>query len=554
MIKKLLKSFIYQLLAVSATLLLYREVFAKAEVIFVLDASGSMKEKISGKAKIDIAKQSLLETFSSIGQRAEVGLRVFAHRVEQSNKAESCKDTELLLPLKKHLVTEIKTALQKINPKGYTPIAWSLQQTPGDFSFEGEAERAIILLSDGEETCGGDPVSVVRELISSGFKVTVHTVGFDVDLKTQKLLMAIASAGGGKYYDAKDAIQLTSALKDAAKKTLVPEKEKTVYGTEIVGGNDFESAVALPPNMEFRLDHHLKRGDYDYFYVDLPESQELLLKIQTYEKGISINDRKEGRSNDNPYAGLKFLGPNRAELANIVVIGQKFGVKEKTVIISEAGRYYILIGNEYDSQNGEHTTFSYKLISRGDLGGEKDAGNDISSALPISAERYATNFLGGADDVDLFSFKAKKGDRFIAGFIPGESFETYINLAILDDFKQEIIGKSGSSGQGLKLDEFEIPTDGEYFLRIKLPGKDYKPFSYTFELRQTAGTSPAPVAIAAENIDFAAEEEVKKNGGDDSQVEKSGEKVASQSAADAKIEGENLVVEVATTPTAANAN
>jgi len=76
-----------------------------------------------------------------------------------------------------------------------------------------DAETTIILVSDGIETCGGDPCQVVEQLKKTGVKFILHVVGFHVNLAAEQQLKCAAGAGGGRYFAANDADQLLTALK-----------------------------------------------------------------------------------------------------------------------------------------------------------------------------------------------------------------------------------------------------------------------------------------------------------------------------------------------------
>ena len=73
--------------------------------------------------------------------------------------------------------------------------------------------RVIVLVSDGKETCQGDPVVAARALAAKG--ITVHTVGFIVDTAARGQLQAIARATGGTYFDAPVGPELPDTLKQA---------------------------------------------------------------------------------------------------------------------------------------------------------------------------------------------------------------------------------------------------------------------------------------------------------------------------------------------------
>ncbi len=99
-----------------------------------------------------------------------------------------------------------------MQPKGMTPIAYTLEQAVNDF-FGMTGKNIIVLVSDGEETCGGDPLAMADYIVSLGIGLKVYVVGFDVSSKEQ--LEEIALRTGGHYYDARNAIELGQALKQA---------------------------------------------------------------------------------------------------------------------------------------------------------------------------------------------------------------------------------------------------------------------------------------------------------------------------------------------------
>ena len=79
-----------------------------------------------------------------------------------------------------------------------------------------------MLVSDGKETCQGDPVLAARRLATNN--ITVHTVGFVVDTAARGQLQAISRATGGTYFDAPVGPELPEMLKSAfgvCKKTVV---------------------------------------------------------------------------------------------------------------------------------------------------------------------------------------------------------------------------------------------------------------------------------------------------------------------------------------------
>lgn len=458
---------------------------AQSDLLFILDASGSMKQVTAGKSQIDAAKEALKLALNDIQDGSNVGLRVYAHRENQADKEKSCVDTELMVPIGVDTKDKIKSILDSIDPKGYTPISYSLEQAKNDFDLTKESKKTIILLSDGEETCGGDPAATIKKLIDEGFNVTLHVIGFNVDEKTRSQLKAAALAGNGEYFDVKDVNELTQALSEATKKSYVIEKSKTVYGKEIRGGDSFETAVPLETGVEYRLDHHQKSHEYDYFKVKAEAGQEIIVTLKTLEKGIQIRDDGQVIEGESPYFGGKINAPNREQIVYREIIGKKFGTEEMRAPAGETGEYFLLIGSEYASVHKDHATFTVFTVSKGDLDSDKDAGDSFDTALGIEiGKRYKVNHIGGADKADMFSFSAKTGDTFFVGFIPGSEYTYYTYVKILTEFKENITQKSFVGGQGGKTEHFIIPEDGLYFVEVSLSNPESIAKDYSLELRK----------------------------------------------------------------------
>ena len=132
-----------------------------------------------------------------------MALRVYGHKGsnQQKDKELSCKSTEVVYPLGAYDKSSFQKSLDKFRPTGWTPLAAAIEQAKNDLSGKtGEnVENIIYVVSDGIETCGGDPVKAAKELHESEIQAIVNIIGFDVDNAGQRALKKVAEAGGGKY-------------------------------------------------------------------------------------------------------------------------------------------------------------------------------------------------------------------------------------------------------------------------------------------------------------------------------------------------------------------
>jgi Ca-activated chloride channel family protein len=173
-----------------------------------------------------------------------VGLRVYGHRYA-SRSAETCTDTQLVVPIVKLDRARILGTASKLRPRGETPLVRSVLQTIGDLKAAGGG--SVILITDGEESCKGDPAAAAAELNASGLNLTLNIVGFTVTGQaTEAALGALAGSTGGRYYSAQDGPQLSRAVLLAALHRL-PYDILDQAGRVLVSGQTSELSRELPP-------------------------------------------------------------------------------------------------------------------------------------------------------------------------------------------------------------------------------------------------------------------------------------------------------------------
>lgn len=194
----------------------FRENF---NVEIILDASGSMAEKIGGTTKMELAKEAIKEFAESLPEEAKVSLRVYGHKGSGSDahKELSCGSSDLVYQLQAYDAQKLDGALDLFEPTGWTSIAHSLRLAQDDLAlYEADKNTNVIyLVSDGIETCGGDPVAVAKELSQSKIMPLLNVIGFDVNAEGQKQLKEIAQASEGLYANVTNQAQFKQELERA---------------------------------------------------------------------------------------------------------------------------------------------------------------------------------------------------------------------------------------------------------------------------------------------------------------------------------------------------
>ncbi|MEZ5345955.1 MAG: VWA domain-containing protein [Pyrinomonadaceae bacterium] len=232
------------------------------KIIFILDASGSMWGKIGNEEKIVSAKKVLKTAIEELPENAEVGLIAYGHRSKGD-----CKDIETLSTLKAVDKTGLAGKIDSLDPKGKTPITDSLRAAIAEVkALDLDETVKIVLVSDGLETCTGDPCKLVREAKAAGVNITLHVIGFDTGKIDFAQLECLAQAGGGLYLNANNSDELSAALDQAVSadvagynnflsvKTIADGKlndsmvnvRNSVTGEKLQGGRTYEAEETNP--------------------------------------------------------------------------------------------------------------------------------------------------------------------------------------------------------------------------------------------------------------------------------------------------------------------
>ncbi|WP_053365889.1 vWA domain-containing protein [Bacillus sp. FJAT-27245] len=184
----------------------------KVNVVMVIDSSGSMKAKVDGEPKMALAKKSIESLAKELPESVKVSLIAFGHQGTGSDadKAKSCQAVETMYPLNAYDGTAFGNSLKKFDAMGWTPLAAGITMANEQLASQKDdnTENFIYVVSDGIETCDGDPVAAAKKAVEDNTNVKINIIGFDVDDAADQQLKLVAEAGGGEYSSVKTKRQL----------------------------------------------------------------------------------------------------------------------------------------------------------------------------------------------------------------------------------------------------------------------------------------------------------------------------------------------------------
>ncbi len=194
-------------------------------ILFIFDASGSMLESWNGRKdviesgpdRISIAKQALIDIIDTLKRKQNVELALRVYGLQSPVVKNDCKDSKLCVPFGKDNAYYIKDFIKKLTPNGVTPIGYSLEQTITDFPKDTLARNVIILITDGEESCGADPCAISASLQKNRVVLKPFIIGMNIDERLNAKFECI-----GNYVNPKEPEEFKQALSTIIQTVLSP--------------------------------------------------------------------------------------------------------------------------------------------------------------------------------------------------------------------------------------------------------------------------------------------------------------------------------------------
>ena len=205
----------------------------------VLDTSGSMKRSIGKQRRIDIAKSVLGDLVTdTLPEGIPVALRTF------KAGGNSCS-SQLSVPLRPldRAAMAAKIAHISVGKGTRTPLGFTLHQVASDLAGV-TGPTIVVLVTDGQESCKGEPAAEIQALVAKGIDVQLNIVGFAIDDPGLEADLARwAELGHGSSFDAGNAKDLSAALVQAL---AAPFRIYDDTGTLVASGTVGSRPVSVP--------------------------------------------------------------------------------------------------------------------------------------------------------------------------------------------------------------------------------------------------------------------------------------------------------------------
>lgn len=173
----------------------------EAALVFVLDRSGSMSQKVGESTRLEIAKQATQAAIDLLGEGSQVAITVFD------------SEAQVPLPLQPASNSEsIRNAIASIDAGGGTAIVPGLIEGLRQLEGAEAPARHIILMTDGLST-PGDVDGIMNAIKAEGITVSAVAIGEGADVTS---LRRVADLGGGSFHATSDFRALPGILSQEA--------------------------------------------------------------------------------------------------------------------------------------------------------------------------------------------------------------------------------------------------------------------------------------------------------------------------------------------------
>lgn len=321
-------------------------------ILFIFDDSYSMYAPWNSNVKIEVAKKVMGEFLDSLKNEPnlELALRCYGHTTFFKPER-NCKDSKLEVPfdVAKVNTQKIKQRIQRLEPLGTTPIAYSLGECTADFTPKSNCRNIVILITDGIEECGGNPCQVSMELQKKGIFLRPFVIGVGLDVKFADVFACM-----GKFYDVSNEANFKDVLKlvitEAISQTTVEVDLLDIFKKPTETDVDMTFYEAGTSKVKYNYLHTINhRGNPDTLVLDPDLSYDLVVHTipPVEKKNISI---VKGKHNiiplDAPQGYLKLELDGTINNYNPTTLIRKSG--ERTLNVQNFGKTEKYIVGKYE--------------------------------------------------------------------------------------------------------------------------------------------------------------------------------------------------------------
>ncbi|MGD9784160.1 MAG: VWA domain-containing protein [Hyphomicrobiaceae bacterium] len=177
------------------------------DAMIVFDGSGSMQRlAYSGETRMTLARAAADAVVPAAARTRRLGLAVYG-----PGGGPDCSNFRVRIPPMHDAAAPILAEIADLTTAGETPLTSAVEQSAMMLGWPA-TPQTIVVVTDGDENCGGDPCALGRRLASAGSHVKVHVVSFRTGTLPRFRAQCLAEETGGHFIPTETLEELVEAL------------------------------------------------------------------------------------------------------------------------------------------------------------------------------------------------------------------------------------------------------------------------------------------------------------------------------------------------------
>ncbi|MEL6915959.1 MAG: VWA domain-containing protein [Pseudomonadota bacterium] len=200
------------------------------DAMLVFDGSTSMAEadfNTGAPPRIEEARRAIARALPEIEPYRRVGLMVYGPLGYSggAGKSGACSGVDLRFGPTENAAAPIIADINALRPAGLTPLTEATRRAAEALDYTARP-AVVVLLTDGNETCGGRPCAASAALSALAHDLTIHVIGFrfsahdayfrwnnpEQTFGADNVASCLAEATGGLFVTTETVDELTTAL------------------------------------------------------------------------------------------------------------------------------------------------------------------------------------------------------------------------------------------------------------------------------------------------------------------------------------------------------
>ncbi len=280
--------------------------------IMILDQSGSMSADFGGnESRMEAAKRVVKDFIQNAPNDLKIGLYTYGKSAcsafdEMQNPFEKMD--------RKKLIEEVGT----IQPSGSTPIGDSISKLT-EFLSDKKGSFNVLLVTDGGESCNGNPAEEAKKLIelnkNPSVAIRLYIAGIGMSDEDGKELKQVATASQGHYIDIKNSNEMDKIFLTPIQGIVKSLKGMVCLQAEADELIRCESArlnkikLVYPKKIDLDIPNEFTPDEKEFLKEQLPKLEE---KTQDrIEKFMNVKAKRHEDYQDKIHKYSELIGPHK---------------------------------------------------------------------------------------------------------------------------------------------------------------------------------------------------------------------------------------------------